>query len=179
MKIIVNKEEKLLEYLYENLDMPKKRVKQYLTHGSIYVNNSKVTQFDYKVLPGMNIVIDTDSKNKKVLPFDIVFEDDQVFLTDDEGNVVALIGRCVTGDQRTENIQALCKVHRILVQNAKVLHSQIDQLHSATSSRGNDSSSLPSSAARPHRSTAFFSSSVISDCMTVRTNAPRSERSPS
>ena len=38
---------------------------------------------------------------------DIIFEDDQVFLIDDEGNVVALIGRCVTGDQRTKNIQAL------------------------------------------------------------------------
>ena len=28
MKIIVNKEDKLLNYLYENLDMPKRRVKQ-------------------------------------------------------------------------------------------------------------------------------------------------------
>lgn len=90
MKIIVNKEEKLLEYLYENLDMPKKRVKQYLTHGSIYVNNSKVTQFDYKVLPGMNIVIDTDSKNKKVLPFDIVFEDDHIIVVNKPSGLLSI-----------------------------------------------------------------------------------------
>ena len=43
--------------------MPKKRVKQYLTHGSIYVDNVKVTKYDYRLIKGMNIVIDTDSKN--------------------------------------------------------------------------------------------------------------------
>ena len=41
MKIIVEKEGDLLDYLYNHLDMPKKRIKQYLTHGSIYVNNHK------------------------------------------------------------------------------------------------------------------------------------------
>ena len=90
MKIIVDKETKLLEYLYEKLDMPKKRVKQYLTHGSIYVNNSKVTQFDYKLLPGMNIVIDTDNKNKKELPFDIVFEDDHIIVVNKPSGLLTI-----------------------------------------------------------------------------------------
>ena len=90
MKIIVNKESKLLEYLYENLDMPKKRVKQYLTHGSIYVNNSKVTQFDYRLLPGMNIIIDTDNKNKKELPFDIVFEDDHIIVVNKPSGLLSI-----------------------------------------------------------------------------------------
>ena len=90
MKIIVNKEDKLLNYLYENLDMPKKRVKQYLTHGSIYVNNSKVTQFDYKLLPGMNIIINTDSKNKKELPFDIVFEDNHIIVVNKPSGLLTI-----------------------------------------------------------------------------------------
>jgi len=90
MKIIVNKESKLLEYLYENLDMPKKRVKQYLTHGSIYVNNSKVTQFDYKLLPGMNIIIDTDNKNKKELPFDVIFEDDHIIVVNKPSGLLTI-----------------------------------------------------------------------------------------
>ena len=90
MKIIVNKEDKLLNFLYENLDMPKKRVKQYLTHGSIYVNNSKVTQFDYKLLPGMNIVIDTDNKNKKELPFDIIFEDDHIIVVNKPSGLLSI-----------------------------------------------------------------------------------------
>ena len=90
MKIIVDKETKLLEYLYEKLDMPKKRVKQYLTHGSIYVNNSKVTQFDYKLVPGMNIVIDTDNKNKKELPFDVVFEDDHIIVVNKPSGLLTI-----------------------------------------------------------------------------------------
>ena len=90
MKINVNKEDKLLNYLYENLDMPKKRVKQYLTHGSIYVNNSKVTQFDYKLVPGMNIVIDTDNKNKKELPFDVIFEDDHIIVVNKPSGLLTI-----------------------------------------------------------------------------------------
>ena len=43
MKITVKKEGELLDYLYNNLDMPKKRIKQYLTHGSIFVNETKTT----------------------------------------------------------------------------------------------------------------------------------------
>ena len=38
---------------------------------------------------------------------DIIHEEDQLFLTDDEGNAIALIGSCVTKDQRTESIQVL------------------------------------------------------------------------
>ena len=73
MKIVVKSEGELLDYLYNNLDIPKKRIKQYLTHGSIYVNNNRTKQYNYKVFPGMNIMIDTDSKNKKTLPFEILF----------------------------------------------------------------------------------------------------------
>lgn len=90
MKIIVNKEDTLLNYLYENLDMPKKRVKQYLTHGSIYVNNSKVTQFDYRLLPGMNIAIDTGNKNKVELPFDIVFEDNHIIVVNKPSGLLTI-----------------------------------------------------------------------------------------
>ena len=80
MKLTVKKESKLLEYLYENLDMPKKRVKQYLSHGSIYVNNNKTTQFDYPLLTGMNIIINTENNSKKTLPFDILFEDNNILV---------------------------------------------------------------------------------------------------
>ena len=64
MKLIVEKEGELLDYLYNNIDMPKKRIKQYLTHGSIFVNNNRTTKYNYKLVPGMSIVIDTDNKNK-------------------------------------------------------------------------------------------------------------------
>lgn len=80
MKLVVKREGQLLEYLYEVVDMPKKRIKQYLNHGSIFVNNNKVRKFNYKLVPGMNIIIDTDSKNKKALPFDILFEDEHIIV---------------------------------------------------------------------------------------------------
>ena len=90
MKLSVKKESKLLEYLYENLDMPKKRIKQYLTHGSIFVNNNKITQYNYKILPGMNIVIDTANKNTKELPFDIIFEDDHIIVVNKPSGLLTI-----------------------------------------------------------------------------------------
>jgi len=90
MKLVVTKDSLLLDYLYENLDMPKRRVKQYLTHGSIYVNNSKVTKYDYKLIKGMNIIIDTDNKNKKDLPFEIVFEDDHIIVVNKPSGLLTI-----------------------------------------------------------------------------------------
>ena len=90
MKLIVNKESELLDYLYDNLDMPKRRIKQYLTHGAIYVNNNKTTQYNYKLVKGMSIVIDTDSKNKKELPFDILFEDDHIIVVNKPSGLLTI-----------------------------------------------------------------------------------------
>ena len=90
MKLVVKKESELLEYLYENLDMPKKRVKQYLVHGSIYVNNNRIKQYNYHLVPGMNIMIDTDSKNKKTLPFEILFEDDQIIVVNKPSGLLTI-----------------------------------------------------------------------------------------
>lgn len=90
MKIVVKSEGELLDYLYTNLDMPKKKIKQYLTHGAIYVNNNRTKQYDYKVVPGMNIMIDTDSKNKKELPFEIVFEDDHIIVVNKPSGLLTI-----------------------------------------------------------------------------------------
>ena len=90
MKLIVNKESELLEYLYDNLNIPKKRIKQYLTHGGVYVNNNKTTQYNYKLIKGMNIVIDTDNKNKKVLPFEILFEDDHIIVVNKPSGLLTI-----------------------------------------------------------------------------------------
>lgn len=90
MKIVVKSEGELLDYLYHNLDMPKKKIKQYLTHGSIYVNNNKTTQYNYHLVPGMNIIIDTDNKNKKRLPFDIVYEDDNIIVVNKPSGLLTI-----------------------------------------------------------------------------------------
>ena len=90
MKIIVKKDGELLDYLYNNIDMPKKRIKQYLTHGAIFVNNTKTTKYNYRILPGMTIMIDTDSKNKKTLPFDILFEDDHIIVVNKPSGLLTI-----------------------------------------------------------------------------------------
>lgn len=90
MKLVVEKESALLDYLYNNLDMPKKRIKQYLTHGSIYVNNNRTTQYNYKLIPGMSIVIDTDKKNAKTLPFEIVYEDDHIIVVNKPSGLLTI-----------------------------------------------------------------------------------------
>ena len=90
MKIVVKKDGYLLDYLYENIDMPKKRIKQYLTHGAIFVNNNKVTRYDYKLINGMTITIDTDGKNKKSLPFDIIFEDDHIIVVNKPSGLLTI-----------------------------------------------------------------------------------------
>ena len=90
MKLVVKNEGELLEYLYENLDMPKKRIKQYLTHGSIYVNNNRTSQYNYHLLPGMKIHIDTEGKNKRTLPFEIVFEDDHIIVVNKPSGLLTI-----------------------------------------------------------------------------------------
>ena len=90
MKLIVNKEDLLLNYLYNNIDIPKKKIKNYLTHGAIYVNNNKTTKYDTKLIPGMTIVIDTNNKNKKTLPFDILFEDDNIIVVNKPSGLLTI-----------------------------------------------------------------------------------------
>jgi len=90
MKIIVKKDDELLDYLYNNLDMPKKRIKQYLTHGSIFVNNTKTTKYNYHVVAGMTINIDTNAKNKKTLPFDILFEDAHIIVVNKPSGLLTI-----------------------------------------------------------------------------------------
>ena len=90
MKLIVNKNSELLEYLYENLDMPKKRVKQYLVHGSVYVGEERVTQYNYPLIAGMKITIDTNSKNIKKIPFEVLFEDDHLIVVNKPSGLLTI-----------------------------------------------------------------------------------------
>ena len=117
MKLKVEKEGELLDYLYNNLDMPKKRIKQYLTHGSIFVNNNRTTKYNYKLIPGMNIVIDTDSKNKKTLPFDILFEDDHIIVVNKPSGLLTI----ATAKEKDKTLYHIVREYLVSkVKNAKI-----------------------------------------------------------
>ncbi len=90
MKLVVKEEGTLLDYLYTHLDIPKKKIKQYLTHEAIYVNNNKTTKYNYPLHPGMTIAIDTDSKNKSSLPFDVLFEDDHIIVVNKPSGLLTI-----------------------------------------------------------------------------------------
>lgn len=79
-RYVVSKNSLLLEYLYEVMDAPKKKVKQYLVHGSVYIDNTRTTQYDYPLQPGMMITI--QSKEKSNLPFSVLYEDDYIIVVD-------------------------------------------------------------------------------------------------
>lgn len=90
MKLVVEKEGELLEYLYNHLDMPKKTVKQYLTHGSIYINNRKTTKYNEKVVPGMEIIIEQKKNSGKELPFSILFEDEHIIVVNKPSGLLTI-----------------------------------------------------------------------------------------
>ena len=90
MKIIVKHDSELLEYLYEVLDMPKKRIKQYLTHGAIYVGEERVTQYNYPVVAGAKIIIDTNSKHTSKLPFEVLFEDQHLIVVNKPAGLLTI-----------------------------------------------------------------------------------------
>ena len=90
MKLVVEKDGELLDYLYNHLDMPKKRIKQYLTHGSIFLNNHKTTKYNEIVKPGMSIVIATDKSSNKTLPFNILFEDEHIIVVNKPSGLLTI-----------------------------------------------------------------------------------------
>lgn len=90
MKIIVKENGELLAYLYKYLDMPKKKIKSYLTHGCIYVHNVKVTKYNYPLVKGMEIILDTNQKNKKNLPFEILYEDSEIIVVNKPSGLLTI-----------------------------------------------------------------------------------------
>lgn len=88
MELIVKNDDKLLNYLENNLDISHKKIKSYLTHGQIYIDNQKVTKYDYIVYKGMSIKIET--KNKATLPFNIIYEDDFIIVVDKPSNLLSI-----------------------------------------------------------------------------------------
>ncbi len=89
MEINVVSDDTLLNYLYNNLDMPKKKIKSYLTHGAIIVNNVRTTKYDYEVSKGMTILIDTKSSNSKLL-FDIIYEDNYIIVVNKPSGLLTI-----------------------------------------------------------------------------------------
>ena len=90
MKLVVKNESLLLDYLEKNLDMSHKNIKNYLKHGSIYVDGVRTTKFDYPLNKNSVIIINTNSKNTNSLPFDILYEDENIIVVDKPSGILSI-----------------------------------------------------------------------------------------
>lgn len=75
MKLIVKKEKKLLEYLLENTDYTKTKLKSLLKYKNIFVNGKVVSNFDYNLKMKDEIEISKEKKTTKIGTIDIIYED--------------------------------------------------------------------------------------------------------
>ena len=119
MRIKVKEAGELLEYLCNNLDMPRKRIKQYLEHGSIYVNNSRTTKYNYKLNIGNIITI--ESKNNASLPFDILYEDMHIIVVNKPSGLLTI----ATDKEKSETLYHKVREYlKVKNKNAKlfILH---------------------------------------------------------
>ena len=115
MRIKVKEAGELLEYLCNNLDMPRKRIKQYLEHGSIYVNNSRTTKYNYKLNIGNIITI--ESKNNASLPFDILYEDMHIIFVNKPSGLLTI----ATDKEKSETLYHKVREYlKVKNKNAKV-----------------------------------------------------------
>ena len=87
MKIVVKKEDELLNYLVNNIDISRKKLKSYLAHGSIYVNNTSTTKYNYKVYNNDIITINKDHNNYS---FNIIFEDNDIIVVDKPSGLLTI-----------------------------------------------------------------------------------------
>lgn len=87
-RYVVEKKALLLDYLYEVIDLPKKKIKQYLTHGSIYVGNTRTTKYNYPLEKGMIITIHFKENSKP--PFEILYEDDYIIVVNKPSGLLTI-----------------------------------------------------------------------------------------
>lgn len=78
IKLIVKNDSELLEYLLKNLDGSIKSIKKKLKNGLIYVDGVKTLKYDYPLKKGSVILI--TSFNSNVVPFDILYEDNNIIV---------------------------------------------------------------------------------------------------
>ena len=76
--IVVNKEQPLLEFLLENVNQSRTKIKSTLQGRGIKVNGKTVTQFDFMLRPGMKVAVSRTKRNQqgfKSRYVKIVYED--------------------------------------------------------------------------------------------------------
>jgi 23S rRNA pseudouridine1911/1915/1917 synthase len=103
-KFTVQKEMELMPYLAFILPKwSRKEIKQYLTHGSISVNDQVTTRYDYKLRPNdiVNIASEKESHLKNLLEghsIHIIYEDNDVILVDKPSGLLTIANETTSNE---------------------------------------------------------------------------------
>lgn len=117
MEIVAKTSGNLLEYLQKNTDITHKNLKKYLKNGSIYVDDVRTTKFNYPIYINSIIRIDTKSSNKKILPFDVIYEDDNIIVVDKPSGLLSI----ATSKEKEETCYHIVREYlRLKNKNAKI-----------------------------------------------------------
>ncbi|MBQ4208823.1 RluA family pseudouridine synthase [bacterium] len=102
-KIVVNSDWKLLDFLFSRIsNFPKCKIKSMLRHKQILVNGFPITQFDYSLNKGDEVLAikksyKEDNFSDKKLPFDILYEDEDFIVVNKPSSLLS-----VSSDKETK-----------------------------------------------------------------------------
>lgn len=89
-QIIVKKEAKLLDYLLENTDYSRNKIKSLLKYHSISITGVRQVKFDTVVKPKQVISISSEKKVTKIGNIDIVYEDENYLVVNKPSGMLSV-----------------------------------------------------------------------------------------
>ncbi len=90
MKLVVNKESELYDYLRDNLNESKNTIKGFLTKRMITVNNKVVTKYNHIVKVNDEIVIGNTKIENVANKIDIIYEDEHIIAVNKPASVLTI-----------------------------------------------------------------------------------------
>lgn len=88
MEFVVEKEEELLKFLYNNITKySKKEIKNFLTHESVLVNDKVVTKYNYVLKEKSIVKVNIYNKSKNI---DIIYEDKDIIVVNKKEGILTV-----------------------------------------------------------------------------------------
>lgn len=88
VKLMVKNDDDLVNYLVNNTDYSKKKIKSFFKYHQVKVNDKVVLKLPYKVYCRDEIMIDLSVKED--LPFKIIYEDDDIIVIDKKAGLLSI-----------------------------------------------------------------------------------------
>jgi len=89
-QIIVAKEAKLMDYLLENTDYSRNKIKSLLKYHAISISGVKQVKHDTIIKPKQTILISSEKKVTKIGNIDIVYEDENYLVVNKPGGMLTI-----------------------------------------------------------------------------------------